>query len=209
MQLLGPSTAKGNTGKSEAWRLGCTDANTDTKAQRRGTVEIPTFRKSKHNEGEQRQTQTFQNQIWKIESSILWLLGVLLSASWVLLGASWLPPGASWCLLGASWGVLAASWGLLGTSWEPLGCLLGPLGGLLGASWELLGASWKRLGRLLDFWLDFGSKKGAQREAFWEPKRSKNRSKKEVQIQERKSHLLESSWCDLGLIFKASRDQKR
>ena len=41
---------------SEAWRLGCTDAKTDTKAQRRGTVEIPTFRKSKHNEGEQRQT---------------------------------------------------------------------------------------------------------------------------------------------------------
>ena len=142
-----------------------TDAKTDTKAQQRGTVETPNFRKPKHSEGEQRQTQTFQNQIWKIESSILWLLGVLLGASWVLLGASWLLPGASWGPLGC----------LLG----PLGCFLGPLWGLLGG---LLGASWRCLGRLLDFGFDFGNKKGAQREAFWEPKRSKNQSKIEVQI---------------------------
>ena len=153
---------------SEAWRLGCTDAKTDTKAQRRGTVGTPNFRKPKHSEGEQRQTQTFQNQIWKLIFFILWLLGVLLGAAWVLLGASWLPPGASWEPLGS----------LLG----PLGCLLGPLGGHLGASWGPLGASWKTLRRLLDFWVDFGSKKETQREAFWEPKRVKNRSEIEVQI---------------------------
>ena len=58
----------------------------------------------------------------------------------------------------------------------------GPLGRLLGASWEPLGASWKSLWRLFDFGVDFGSKKGAQREAFWEPKRVKNRSEIEVQI---------------------------
>ena len=87
---------------------------------------------------------------------------------------------------------------------EPLGAILGRLGAKLGG----LGAVFGALRFLIIFWSDFGSKKGAQREAFWEPKRSKNRSKKEVQIQERKSHLLESSWCDFGSISKASWGQK-
>ena len=61
---------------------------------------------------------------------------------------------------------------------EPLGAILGRLGAKLGG----LGATFGSLRFLLIFWNDFGCKKGAQREAFWEPKRSKNRSKKEVQI---------------------------
>ena len=64
--------------------------------------------------------------------------------------------------------------------------LLGLLGALLGASWSILGRSWAVLGRnrgglgatfgalrfFMIFGIDFGSKKGAQSEAFWEPKRS-------------------------------------
>ena len=79
---------------------------------------------------------------------------------------------------------------------RPLGVLFGLLGTLLGASWSLLGRSWAVLGQnwgglgatfgALRFsiivWSDLGSKKGTQREAFWEAKRSKNRSKIEVQI---------------------------
>ena len=74
---------------------------------------------------------------------------------------------------------------LLGVSWEPLGSLLEPLGailGRLGAKLCGLGATFGALDFIIIFWSEFGSKKGAQREAFWEPKRSKNRSKKEVQI---------------------------
>ena len=87
---------------------------------------------------------------------------------------------------------------------EPLGAILSRLGAKLGG----LEATFGSLQFLLIFWNDFGSKKGAQREAFWEPKRSKNRSKKEVKIQERKSGLLEASWCDLGSISNASWGQK-
>ena len=102
------------------------------------------------------------------------------------LGVSWEPLEASWeshgQLLGASWEPLGS---LLGASWEPLGSLLEPLGailGRLGAKLGGLGATFGSLRFLIIFWNDFGSKKGAQREAFWEPKRSKSRSKKEVQI---------------------------
>ena len=77
-------------------------------------------------------------------------------------------------LLGASWEPLGASWGLL----EPLGAILGRLGAQLCG----LGATLGHLNVLIIFWSDFGSRKGAQRDAFWEPKRSKNRTKKEVQI---------------------------
>ena len=73
----------------------------------------------------------------------------------------------------------------LGVSGELLGSLLEPLGailGRLGAKLCGLGATFGALDFFMIFWNDFGSKKGAQREAFWEPKRSKNRSKKEVQI---------------------------
>ena len=106
--------------------------------------------------------------------------------------------------------VFDASWGAFGVSRGSLGGLLESLGAILGRLWAKLGGLGATFGALrffIIFWSDFGSKKGAQREAFWEPKRSKNRCKKEVQIQERKSHLLESSWCDVGSISKASWGQ--
>ena len=78
----------------------------------------------------------------------------------------------------ASLGAFWASWGSLGSLLEPLGAILGRLGAKLGG----LGATFGALGFLIIFLSDFGSKKGAQREAFGEPKRSKNRLKKEVQI---------------------------
>ena len=79
---------------------------------------------------------------------------------------------------------------------RPLGVLFGLLEALLGASGSLLerssivlgaklgglGATFGALRFLIFFWSDVGGKKGAQREAFWEPKRSKNQSKNEVQI---------------------------
>ena len=68
--------------------------------------------------------------------------------------------------------------GSLGSLLEPLGAILGRLGAKLGG----LGAAFGALRFLILFWSDFGSKKGAQREALWVPKRSKNQSKKEVQI---------------------------
>ena len=68
---------------------------------------------------------------------------------------------------------------------KPLRMLFGLLGALLGASWGDLGPSWSEIGWswgdflgtsiFVIFWSDFGNKKGAQREAIWEPKRSKNR----------------------------------
>ena len=78
----------------------------------------------------------------------------------------------------ASWGAFWVSWDSLGSLLEPLGAILGCLGANLGG----LGATFGALRFFKIFLNDFGSKKGAQREAFWEPKRSKNRSKKEVQI---------------------------
>ena len=78
----------------------------------------------------------------------------------------------------ASEGAFWASWDSLGSLLEPLGAILGRLGAKLGG----LGATFGALRFLITFWSDFGSKKRAQGEAFWEPKRSKNRSKKEVQI---------------------------
>ena len=94
--------------------------------------------------------------------------------------------------------------GFLGALLGPLGAILGRLGAKLGG----LGVTFGALRFLIIFWSDFGSKKGAQREACWDPKRSKNRSKKEVKIQERKSHLLEASWCDFGSISNAAWGQK-
>ena len=120
----------GGFGGLEAWRLG------GLEVRRLGGLDALMPRRTpKPNEGEQWKPRTSTNtNIAKgnsgkpkpskpnleIESSLLWLLGVLLGAAWVLLGASWLPPGASW--------------GPLGCLLRPLGCLLGPLGGLLGAS---------------------------------------------------------------------------
>ena len=78
----------------------------------------------------------------------------------------------------ASWGAFWALGSSLGSLLEPLGAILGRLGAKLGGLWATFGS----LRFLLIFWNDFGSKKGAQREAFCGPKWSKNRSKKEVQI---------------------------
>ena len=74
--------------------------------------------------------------------------------------------------------------GFLELSWEPLG-----------ASWGDLGSAWGEIGWsrgdfsgtyiltfLIIFWSNFGRKKGAEREAFGEPKRNKNQSTIEVQI---------------------------
>ena len=62
---------------------------------------------------------------------------------------------------------------VLGGSWRGPG----GLGGVRGASWEGLGRSWGDLGATfgavrfrIDFLIDFGREKGAQREAFGEPK---------------------------------------
>ena len=57
---------------------------------------------------------------------------------------------------------------------EPLGAILGRLGANLGG----LGATFGALRVIIIFWSDFYRKKGAQREAFWEPKQSKHRSNK-------------------------------
>ena len=80
--------------------------------------------------------------------------------------------------------------------------------GHLGAKLGDLRATFGALGFLMIFFIDFGSKKVPQREAFWDPKLNENQSKIEVQIYKQKNHLLESSWCDFGSMFKASRGQK-
>ena len=96
-------------------------------------------------------------------------------AFWVVRGGPGGHLGASRGLRGASLGrlgsLLGASWGVLGRSWGVLG---GP-GGALGASWGALGAIFFEVQFLIVFWIDFGTEKGAQREAFGEPKQSKNR----------------------------------
>ena len=112
---------------------------------------------------------------------------------------------------------LKRSWELFLMFLKPLRVLLGLLGTLLGASWSLLGRSWAVLGRnwvvlgrlLVHFciYIFFGAILGATRVHKGSHFGSQNGSeidKKEVQIQERKSHLLESSWCDFGSSSKAS-----
>ena len=139
----------------------------------------------------------FPTRFWRVFLLFLRPLGVLLG----FLGA----------LLGASWSLLGRSWAVLGRNWVVSGRLLGSLGAILGhleAKLGGLGATSGALRFFHIFWNHFGSKKGPQREAFWEPKRSKNRSKNEVQIEEQKSRLLEFSWCDFGSISKRSLGQK-
>ena len=71
----------------------------------------------------------------------------------------------------ASWGVLRLSGGVRGASWEGLG-----------RSWGDLGATFKAVQFRIDFLIDFERQKGAQRDAFWEPKWHQNRSQIEVEI---------------------------
>ena len=73
--------------------------------------------------------------------------------------------------------VLGRSWGVLGGVWGALEVVLGGLGALLGGSWAGLGRSCGDLGSAfgavkfsIDFLIDLGRQKGAQREAFGEPK---------------------------------------
>ena len=70
----------------------------------------------------------------------------------------------------ASWAAFWAFGASLGSLLEPLGAILGRLGAKLGD----LGAIFGSLRFLMIVLNDLGSKKGAQREAFWEPNRSKN-----------------------------------
>ena len=83
------------------------------------------------------------------------------------------PGGVREGFLGHSGGLQEGSWGAPGLS-----------GGVRGASWEGLGRSWGDLGATFKavrfqivFLIDFERQKGAQREAFGEPKWSQNQSK--------------------------------
>ena len=81
-------------------------------------------------------------------------------------------------------GQFLGRWGGVEVILGGLGQLLGGLGVVLGWAWAVLGRSWGGLGRswgdlgatfgavqfLIDLLIDFGRQKGAQREAFWEPK---------------------------------------
>ena len=78
--------------------------------------------------------------------------------------------GVRECIWGHPGGVRELSWGVLGLS-----------GRVWGASWEGLGRSWGDLGVTfkavrfrIDFLIDFERQKGAQREAFAEPKWGQN-----------------------------------
>ena len=90
-------------------------------------------------------------------------------------------------------GVFEESWDAFWASRGSLGSLLEPLGANLGG----LGATFGALGFLMIFLSDFGSKKGAQREAFWQPKRTENQSKKRCKFKSEKV----TSWSRLGPIL--------
>ena len=96
-----------------------------------------------------------------------------------------------------SWGVLGMSRGDQGTSWE-----------CLGRSWGDLGATFKAVRFRIVFLIDFERQKGAQREAFGEPKwsqnRSQNNSKSKSIFKSEKipfKTVLGPSWSRLGSIL--------
>ena len=108
---------------------------------------------------------------------------------------------------------------------EPRGCpggILGCPGASQGSSWGVLGRSWAVLGRswgdiftrptserfLITFLIDFGRQKGAKREAFWEPRWVKKRSKNGVENEDEKKTLLGGSWVDFGTFWTLSWGQK-
>ena len=93
--------------------------------------------------------------------------------------------------------------------------VLGGLGALLGGSWGGLGRSRGDLGATFGaiqfsiiFLHDFGRQKGAKREAFWEPRWVKNRSKNGVENEDEKKTLLGASWVDLGSFWGSSWGEK-
>jgi hypothetical protein len=124
-------------------------------------------------------------------------------------------PDASENVLDRPEGSGRPSWGIRG---GPGGLLGGPgalRGGVRGASWGGLGRSWGDLGPTFKavhfpivFLIDFERQKGAQREAFWEPKWSQNRSQNDSKSKSIfKSEeipfktVLEPSWSRLGPIL--------
>ena len=73
----------------------------------------------------------------------------------------------------------------------------------------------ERIGALFlgdQIWTVFGERlwhrKGAQREAFWEPKWNQNRSKIEVENEDEKKTLLGASWVHFGSFRGASWVEK-
>jgi len=90
-----------------------------------------------------------------------------------------------------------ASWRLLGRSWAPLG-----------ASWGALGPIFFGDGKKIVSGGDFGTKKGAKREAFGEPKWHQNRPKIEVENKHIKKMLLGASWVNFGSFWGASWCEK-
>ena len=99
-----------------------------------------------------------------------------------------------------SWGVPGGLLGSLGASRGPLGDLLGCSWGVQGLPGGVLGASWGALGAiffgdeiLIVFLIDFGTEKGAQREAFWEPKWDQNHIKPEAENKDGKKTLSRAS----------------
>ena len=95
---------------------------------------------------------------------------------------------------------------MLGLSWEPLGVSLGNLE----PSWGELEAVVGGFGGTSifdDFFEQFWEQKESPKGSILGAKTEQKSIKKEVQIQERKGHLLESSWCDLGSISDASWGQ--
>ena len=97
---------------------------------------------------------------------------------------------------------MEGSWGCPGRSGGRLGRVLGALGASRGRLGSLLGASWGALGPIFSFLIDFGTEKGAQREAFWEPKCDQNRSENEVENEDGKKTFLGASWVDFGSFWE-------
>ena len=106
----------------------------------------------------------------------------------------------------------------LGGLWEGSWGVLGGLGALLGGSWGGLGWScgdlkttFGAVNFLIVFLIDFGRQKGAQREAFREPKSTKIGPKTSPNLRRFSkakklvfNSLLEPSWADLGTFWRPS-----
>ena len=110
--------------------------------------------------------------------------------------------GSSRRALGLSWSLTGASWGPPGVLLEGPGASRGRLGSLLGASWGALGPIFFGDEILIVFLIDFGTEKGAQRGAFWEPKCDQNRSENEVENEDGKKTFLGASWVDFGSFWE-------
>ena len=123
------------------------------------------------------------------------LLGQMLRKS--ILGCPRESGRASWASGGGPGGLLGGPGGVRGASWERLG-----------RSWGDLGATFKAVRFRIVFLIDFERQKGAQREAFGEPKwsqnRSQNNSKSKSIFKSEKTPfktVLGPSWSRLGSIL--------